>query len=114
MNRDSHFDWKTSFSNRARSLLAVLAIFGALVPNGVFLWVAFTNPDALWATMADPVALVFIGEAFLLMFFFAWLIHRGGWRPGPVAFVVMSLLGSLAFSVPAWLWLASRPGSRDA
>jgi len=51
------------------------------------------------------VALVFIIEAFLLMFLFAWVIRYLGFRsPGWLAFIIMSLLGSMVFSVPAFLF----------
>lgn len=55
------------------------------------------------------MALVLITEAFLLMFLFAWLIHHLKFRsPGWLAFIVMSHVGSMVFSVPAFLYLASR------
>jgi hypothetical protein len=91
-----------------RRILAGVAMFGLIVPNGLFLWVAFSDPAAITRALADPVARVFIGEAFLLMALLAWLIRLAGARPGWLAFVLYSLVGSLAFSVPAWLWLASR------
>jgi hypothetical protein len=91
-----------------RGLLA-LSIFGLIVPNGVFLYFSFMSPAALYAAFNNPIALVFIGEAFLLMLFFAWMIRRSGLRsPGWLAFVLMSIVGSMAFSVPAFLYLASR------
>lgn len=96
------------FTPAQRTILLVLGIAGVLGPNGVFLWVAATQPAALMEALRQPIAAVFVAEAFFLVFFFACLIHRSGMRPGGGAFVVMSLLGSLAFSVPFWLWLASR------
>ncbi len=96
------------FSAKQRSILLVLAIFGFLAPNGVFLYVAFTQGDTLRAAMANPIALTFIAEAFFLVGLFSWLIHRSGSRyPGWAAFVMMSIVGSLAFSVPMYLFLAS-------
>jgi hypothetical protein len=100
-----------TFSSRSRAFLLLVSILGFTVPNGVFLWFAFTQFSAISTTLTDPVALVFIVEAFVLMFLLAWLVHRSGARPGWLAFIVMSLIGSLAFSVPAWLWLASRETS---
>ncbi|MCC6737741.1 MAG: hypothetical protein IT452_01740 [Planctomycetia bacterium] len=95
-------------ATQERTLLA-LSILGLLVPNGVFLWVAFARPAALEAALRNPAAAVFIAEAFFLMFLAAWLVGRAGLRrPGPLAFVALSLAGSLAFSVPLTLWLASR------
>jgi hypothetical protein len=97
------------FSITQEKLLGALAVFGLLVPNGFFLYHSLVAPTAFHAALSNPVALVFITEAFLLMFLFAWVIHHLGFRsPGGLAFIVMSLLGSMVFSVPAFLYLASR------
>ena len=97
------------FTSIQEKLLLALAAFGFAVPNGCFLYVVFTDPATFQAALANPIALVFIAEAFLLMFLGAWLIHRWGVRsPGWKAFIVLSLIGSLAFSIPTYLWLASR------
>jgi Na+/citrate or Na+/malate symporter len=98
-----------TLSPREATVLAALAGFGLLVPNGVFLWYFFARPETVRSAFANPVALVFIGEAFLLMFLFAWLLGRlGSRRPTRWSFVGLSLLGSLAFSVPLALWLNFR------
>jgi len=86
-----------------------LAIFWLVVPNGLFLYYALVAPTSLQAALMNPIALVFITEAFPLMAVFSWLIHRLGIRsPGWLVFIIMSLVGSMAFSVPAFLYLASR------
>ena len=92
-----------------RTLLLLMAIFGLVVPNGAFVYLSITRWDLVVAAMTNPIALVFIVEAFALMFFFAWLIHRQGLKaPGGLAFIIMSLVGSMMFGVPACLWLWSR------
>jgi len=97
------------FTSPQERLLLGLAIFGLVVPNGVFLYYSIAQPAALHAALANPAALVFVVEAFILMFLFAWLIHRSGFRsPGWLAFIIMSLVGSMVFSVPAFLYLTSR------
>jgi len=99
----------TPFSKSQQTVLYVLAVFGLLVPNGVFLYFAFARPDIFQAAMSNPITLVYMLEAFLLVAFFAWLIYRSGNKsPGWIAFVLMSLVGSLAFSVPAYLYWSSR------
>ena len=103
------------FTETQEKLLLGLSIFGLIVPNGVFLYYAFAAQETLHSAMANPVSLVFIIEAFVLMFLFAWLIHRQGIKsPGRFAFVLMSLIGSMAFSVPACLYLASRKARQTA
>lgn len=103
------------FSETQEKRLLALSIFGFVVPNGLFLYHSLVASAAYHAALANPVALVFIGEAFLLMLLFAWLIHRQGFRsPGWVAFIVMSMVGSMAFSVPAFLYLVSRKARKTS
>ncbi len=103
------------FTQTQELLLAGLAFFGFIVPNGVFLYYTFMASGVLLAALTNPVALVFIVEAFILLPIFAWLIHRQGYRsPGWFAFVVMSIIGSMVFSVPAFLYLVSRKGTKAA
>jgi len=98
-----------SFTQTQQKILLALAIFGLVVPNGFFLYHALLAPGILWAALSNPVALVFITEAFLLMFLLAWVIRHLGLRsPGWIAFINMSLVGSMVFSVPAFLYLVSR------
>ncbi len=97
------------FSIGQERLLLALAAAGFIVPNGVFLFYLMAEPAIFKAALRNPVALVFIAEAFFLMFLFAGVIRRQGFRaPGWFAFIALSLAGSMAFSVPAFLYLASR------
>lgn len=92
-----------------RFLLYAVAVVGFFGLNGVFLFYALLRPEVMAAALANPVSLVFILEAFLMMGFMAWLIATLGWKkPGWLAFVVLSMVGSLAFSVPASLLLHLR------
>lgn len=96
----------TSLESR---ILAALAIFGFLVPNGVFIYTVLYNPNAVRVALGNPISLAFITEAFVLMFLVAWLLRRiRVGSPSGLMFIAMSLLGSLAFSVPATLYLIFR------
>ena len=102
---------------KIRPLLLIAAICGFLFINCPFLYYALVATDIYSEGMKNGLALVFLGEAFLLLFFLAFVIAKMGWkRPGWVFFVCMSILGSLAFSVPFQLYLMSRPnrGGPDA
>src|SRR5262249_26377010 len=102
-----------SFTRTQENSLIALAIFGLVVPNGVFLYCSLVAPEVLGAAFANPVALVFMLEALLLMILFAWLVHQRGYRsPGWVLFIIMSLVGSMAFSVPAFVYLINRKARR--
>jgi hypothetical protein len=104
----------TPFSPAESQALAILAAAGFLVPNGIFVYFAVTDSALLLAALANPIAAVFIVEAFFLTALFAWLLGRdGSHRPSALGFVILSLLGSLAFSVPLTLRLVSEPGSES-
>lgn len=87
-----------------RVLLIVVAAVGLFGLNGVFLYYALLRPETMTAALANPIALVFVLEAFVMVGLAAWVIATLGLkRPGWIAFVVLSLVGGLAFSVPAFL-----------
>lgn len=95
-----------TFSPGELRVLAALALFGLLVPNGVFIYYFFTDPEVTQIAMSNPISLVFMTEAFFLMFLFAWLLRKtASKRPTGFLFIVMSLLGSMVFSIPASLYL---------
>lgn len=54
----------------------------------------------MWAALRDPVGGVFILEPVFLMFLVAWLLARFRRKPGALLFIILSLVGSLAFSMP--------------
>lgn len=102
---------------RSRYVLAGVAIVGLFGLNGVFVYHALLQPEALAAAIRNPISLVFMLEAFLLVAFATWWIRLVGLeRPGWLSFVVLSLAGGLAFSLPAFLLLHLRDleGSADA
>lgn len=91
-----------------------IAATGLLGINGVFLYFAFFQPDVMMEAFRNPVSVAFIAEAFLLMGVAAWLVAKTGWqRPGWRAFVVLSIVGSLAFSVPVFLLMHLRKQRRE-
>ena len=94
---------------RYKPLLWLLSAVGFFGLNGVFLYYALLRPDVVEAAMANPVAIVFMAEAFLLVGLGAWLVHVFGFRrPGWATFVILSIIGSLAFSLPFFLLLHIR------
>jgi hypothetical protein len=70
------------FSRGQEKALLALAIFGLIVPSGVFLYFSLIDATALHKALINPIALVFMTEAFLLMLLFAWLIRWVCVRPG--------------------------------
>ncbi len=97
------------FTLREERLLLSIAIFGLLVPNGIFIGYALTQTTAFFELSKNPLVLTFMFEAFFLMFFFAWLIEKnGGSKKDSVLFILLSLVGSLFFSIPFALYFASQ------
>ena len=96
-----------------RPALWALAAVGLVGLNGVFVFYAVARPDVLAEAQRNPISLVFMAEAFLFMGLGAWGIWRLGLRrPGPLAFVALSIAGTLAFSVPAFVLLHLRKRDR--
>jgi hypothetical protein len=101
------------YGPRERFGLLMLAVAAFAGLNGVFLYALFGRPWMIEAALTNPLALAFIAEALVLVGVLAWLLGRWGvsrlhwgW------FVVLSLVGGLAFALPVVL-LASRPGSQE-
>lgn len=89
-----------------RTILLTIALFGLLVPNGMFFYYVFVEFTSFRDVLSNWLALGFIIDAFmatgLLAFWFAR--HPQGrytWR----MFVLLSLLGGLGFSLPFFTYL---------
>ena len=97
-----------TLSSQQRLLLGLVAIFGLLGPNSVFIYFALFRWNDLMAALQNQVTLAFVVEAFVVMallavFFAQRPIGRWGWK----VFVVLSLVGGLGFSIPAFVLLNS-------
>ena len=97
---------EVSYTPGERFWLWTLAFIGAIGLNGAFIYGLVARPDALGSALTNPIAVAFILEALVLMGVLAYLLGKWGvsrvhWR----WFVVLSLLGGLAFALPvALLW----------
>ena len=93
------------YERSERLALWSLAVIGFVVVNGAFLY-GLLQPSVLREAMANPVAMAFMVEAMLLMGAFAYLLTK--WQVSQLSwvwFVVLSLLGSMAFALPiVLLW----------
>lgn len=92
----------------ARVLLAI-ALFGLLVPNGLFVYWLVVEFDTVQAVLDNHLAVAFILDAFLALGVLAYLFAIK--PPGPIRwpwFVLLSLVGGLGFSIPFYLWLNRR------
>ena len=105
---------RSTQSNRSEGrLLIALSVFGFLVPNGVFIYSCFAHVELVTEALRSPVTGVFIGEAFFLMLLVVWLLGKiGVSRKHRLLFVMASLIGSLACSIPATLYLLGQRNVR--
>lgn len=100
---------KVVFTKRQRSWLWVVAILGFVGPNGVFLYCALYRWSDLLAALNNPVALAFIGDTFVAMALLAYLFAKWGvGRLPSIWFIILSLVGGLMFSIPAFVLIGSR------
>ncbi len=99
------------YSRGEKVALVALGVVGLLGINAVFAWAIVFRPQAMWDALANPVSAVFVAEAFLVMGFLAYLMRKWGVaRLGWGWFVVLSLLGSMAFALPVvLLWRRRTP-----
>lgn len=103
--------YRVEYSARERLFLWSLAVVGFVVLNSVFLYGLFVRPEWIREAQANPVSAVFIGEALVLTGAFAWLLTKWGVsRLHWVWFIVLSLLGSMAFALPIVLLWPGRRG----
>ena len=105
---------KMKLNKSHRILLWDASGFGLLVINGVFLYFVIFKPELVGEAMGNLYSLVFMLEAFILLPLLCFLIsiYKLG-SPNWVGFLVLSLLGSLAFSIPfsVLLWTREKDNS---
>ena len=105
---------KMKLNKSHRILLWDASGFGLLVINGVFLYFVIFKPELVGEAMGNLYSLVFMLEAFILLPLLCFLISIYKLRsPNWVGFLVLSLLGSLAFSIPfsVLLWTREKDNS---
>jgi hypothetical protein len=90
-------------------ILVTVAVLGLLVPNNLFLYASFHDTHGCGGVAQNLLAFAFMLDAFLAM---AVLAYFFAVRPvGPVKwywFVLFSVLGGMAFSIPLYWWLNVR------
>lgn len=96
-------------SGKQRIILWVVSAIGFFGINGLFLYASLFQPEQMTETWTNLFAMAFMLEAVVLLPLFCFLINAAKLKsPGWVGFLVLSLLGSLAFSIPFSVLLWTR------
>lgn len=103
------------YSRGERIALIALGAVGIIALNTVFVYALIWKPEWVTEAHTNPVSAVFIAEAILLMGFWAYLLRKWGVsRLGWGWFIVLSLVGSMAFALPVvLLWPRKKQGQPD-
>ena len=89
--------------------LIVVALFGFLVPNGIFIYWLINEFHSIGDVTGNKLALAFIIEAFVVMFLMAnYFAKNPIGRVKWIWFVILSLIGGIGFSIPLYYWLNKR------
>jgi hypothetical protein len=92
-----------------RIVLWCVSAIGLFGINGVFVYSIIFRPELMEEAMGNLYAMVFIVEAFLLLPMLCFLIAITKLKkPNWIGFLALSLLGSLAFSIPFSVLLWTR------
>jgi len=100
------------YTRGERIALIALGVVGVVVLNSVIVYCAIFHWNLVVEAHTNPVSAVFIAEAFLLMCFWAYFLRKWGvGRLGWGWFIVLSLVGSMAFAIPVvLLWPKKKQG----
>jgi hypothetical protein len=100
---------KMKLKKEHRIILWVFATIGLFGINGVFLYSVIFRPELVEEALGNLYAMVFIVEAFILLPLLCFLIALSKLKsPNWLGFLVLSLLGSMAFSIPLSILLWNR------
>jgi hypothetical protein len=94
--------------------LLIIALFGLIVPNGIFIYWLFNEFGGAAAVLQNKLAVAFILDAFMAMFLLAYFfaakpIGRVRWY----WFVILSIIGGLGFSIPFYWWLNQKDNQTE-
>ena len=99
-----------NYSPAERAWLKALAVIGVVAVNGGFFYGVIAKPGSFQAALTNPISLAFLVEALLMLVALAYLLGKWGvsrlsWK----WFLLLSLVGSMAFALPVvLLWRGRR------
>lgn len=98
-----------TWSPVTRASLLIFALVALIGPNGMFLYYAFSEPSLMQEANANPIALAFMIEAMmLLVLFLAYVWSKSRSVARVVWYLMLTFIGSLAFSFAVYLYVHSK------
>lgn len=89
--------------------LLIIALFGLIVPNGIFIYWLLTEFNGAAGVVSNKLAIAFIIDAFMAMFLLAyWFAVNPIGKIKWYWFIILSIIGGLGFSIPFYWWLNKR------
>jgi hypothetical protein len=93
-------------------LLLVIALFGLIVPNGIFIYWLLNEFNGIDEVVQNKLAAAFIIDAVMAMLLLAyWFAVKPIGRIKWHWFIALSLVGGLGFSIPFYWWLNQKFGA---
>jgi hypothetical protein len=88
-------------SKKQQILLWCISVIGLIGVNGLFLYALVFIPEQITSAFNNVISIAFILEALLLLLLLCFLVSVVKFKsPGWPGFLLLSILGSLAFSIP--------------
>jgi len=89
--------------------LLIIALFGLIVPNGIFIYWLFNDFHSVTEVIQNKLAIAFIIDAFMAMFLLAyWFAVNPIGKIKWYWFIIFSIIGGLGFSLPFYYWVNNR------
>lgn len=94
-----------------RWVLLIIALVALCGPNALYVYSVINDPSLNTAALRNPVALAFMIEAMMLLALFLWFVYARTRSVSQVCmYLMLSFIGSLAFSFPLFLYFQKRDG----
>ena len=94
-------------------LRLIIALFGLLFPNGLYVYWIATRFDTVAGALSNELAIGFLVEMVIATLIVAYRFHASPLGKVRVRwFVVLSLAGGIGFGIPVFYWLNKRVDSK--
>lgn len=91
-----------------KNILLLYSVIAFIGPNALYIYTTFTNPSLNLEAINNPIALVFMIEAMMLLSLFLIYVYiKTQSIKKVIHYLFLSFIGSLAFSLPLFLYLNS-------